>query len=263
MYIVSNNTKLKSSTQPVIGSWINSNSTILCELIASLGFDFLTLDAEHTAMNIKDAQLMYQAIKSGNRYCIPLVRLPDISESRIKRHLDAGAGGIIVPLVKSPSEVKKILKSVHYPPKGIRGVGYARSNLYGTQLSEQLNNQTTKPFVCIQIEHVDAVENIKQLLSFEDLDAIMIGPYDLSASLGIPGDFSNKIFLDTIKTIENEAVEHNIMLGTHIIKPDVKKATDAIDKGYNFLAYSLDITVVSQILSQDLKKIKNYYKNDA
>jgi 2-dehydro-3-deoxyglucarate aldolase len=211
-------------------------------------------------MGIADAQSMYQAIKSGNRRCIPLVRLPEINESRIKRHLDAGAGGIIVPSVKSPNDVKKILRSVNYPPKGTRGVGYARSNLYGTKLSEQLKKQVIRPYVCIQIEHVDAVKNIESLLSFEDLDAVMIGPYDLSASLGIPGNFSDGLFRDTIKTVESAVHKHDIRLGTHIVKPNVDEAIDAIDKGYNLIAYSLDITVVSQNLNQDLNEITAHLK---
>ena len=229
-----------------IGSWINSASPQVAELMSYLGFDFLTIDAEHSSVDTYQTQLLVQAIEAGSRKCSPLVRLPTKDSFIIKKYMDLGAAGIIAPLVMNAKEARNIVGSVKYPPVGSRGVGFARSNMYGVDIDNSLLNDNTKSFICIQVEHIDAVKNLNSILKVKGLDAVMIGPYDLSTSMGIPGDLNNKKLLKVQKKILRACQENKIFSGIHVVKPSIEEAVTRIEEGYQFVAFSLDITMISE-----------------
>ena len=131
------NIKKKITQQEIIiGSWVNTASPIVAELMASCGFDFLTVDLEHSAVDLPLTQQLFQAIKSGNKDCSPLVRLANHNYFEIKRYMDAGAAGVIAPLINTPEQAKEVVSAVKYPPHGARGVGFCRANKYGMRLQE-------------------------------------------------------------------------------------------------------------------------------
>lgn len=243
--------------ETVIGTWINTNSSVVAELLASIGFDFLTIDAEHAAVGISDVQAMCQAITAGNPDCTPLVRLPETNYETVKRHLDAGAGGVIAPLINTPEEAREVVEAAKYPPEGRRGVGFARSNAYGTDFDDSVPNDNDDILVCIQIEHQQAIEHIDEILSVDGVDAALFGPYDLSASLDVTGQFDHPKFESAIKTAETACRENNVVLGTHVVQPNVDEAIQCVEDGYRLLAYSLDITVLSEVFDRDLSDIRS------
>jgi len=159
-----------------IGSWINSGSTIIAEIMAEANFDFLVIDLEHSPTDVENSILLFQAIKAGNRNCFPMVRLQGNNYAENKRFLDAGAMGVIAPLIKTKEEVEEVIRSVKYPPLGERGVGYCRANGYGFSFDEYINNANENTFICIQIEHIQSVNNIDSLFSNNFIDAAFIGP---------------------------------------------------------------------------------------
>lgn len=242
--------------EPAIGTWINTNSSVVAELLASLGFDFLTIDAEHAAVGINEVQELCQAITAGNPDCSPLVRLPETNYETVKRHLDAGAIGIIAPLINTPEQAREVVEAAKYPPEGSRGVGFARSNMYGAEFESSVPQDNDEILVCIQIEHQQAIDNIDEILAVEGIDAALFGPYDLSASLGVTGQFSHPKFEQATETAEEACREHDVVLGTHIVQPDTDEALDCIENGYRLLAYSLDITVLSELYKKDLDVIR-------
>ncbi len=242
---------------PVIGTWLNTNSSVVAELLASLGFDFLTVDAEHAAIGITEAQTLYQAIAAGNSDCTPLVRLPETNYETVKRHLDAGAKGVIAPLINTPEQAREVVEAAKYPPEGERGVGFARSNTYGADFDTSVPYDNNEIVVCVQIEHRRAIKNIDEILTVDGIDAVLFGPYDLSASLDITGQFDHPKFREAIETAETACREHNVILGTHVVQPDVDEATQRIKEGYRLLAYSLDITVLSEVFGNDLDEIRS------
>ncbi len=252
----------KIQNEPTIGTWLNTNSPIVAELLSSVGFDFLTVDAEHAAVSISDAQALYQAIAAGNPDCAPLVRLPETNYETIKRHLDAGAKGIIAPLVNTPEQAREIVKAAKYPPEGQRGVGFARSNDYGSNFDAAVPRDNNEILVCVQIEHREAIENIDEILAVDGIDAALFGPYDLSASLDVTGQFNHPKFEQSIKTAEAACRKHDIVLGTHVVEPDVNEATQRIQEGYRLLAYSLDIRVLSEVFGNDLREIQAGYSGN-
>jgi len=239
----------------VIGSWINSASPIIAELMASAGFDFLTVDAEHSAVDVPQTQILLQAIKAGNQQCSPIVRLPSCEYSEVKRYMDAGAAGVIAPLVNTAEQATEIVSAVKYPPHGARGVGFCRANNYGMRLQEVVENDHLESFVCVQIEHINGVDNIGEILSVKGIDAVLIGPYDLSASMGITGQFDHPRMIEVQKKILHECKQHSKIPGIHVVQPDVEEAIKRFNEGYRLIAYSLDITMLLNSCINGLNQI--------
>ncbi|MFW5883269.1 MAG: HpcH/HpaI aldolase family protein, partial [Verrucomicrobiota bacterium] len=168
--------------ESVVGSWINSGSPIVAELMAACGFDFLCVDVEHSAVDLPQTQQLFQAVRSGNPDCDCLVRLHGVDYALVKRYLDAGARGVVAPLVRTRREAEQIVQAVKYPPQGLRGVGFCRANQYGLNLQAEFDRANAENLVAVQIEHIDAIRNIDAILSTPGVDAAFIGPYDLTAS---------------------------------------------------------------------------------
>lgn len=247
--------KLKTGST-VTGSWICTASPIVAELMASTGFDFLVVDAEHSAVDLAQTQVLFQAVRAGNPDCMPLVRLPGVSYAETKRYLDAGASGVIAPLVNTPEQARELIRAVKYPPEGMRGVGFCRANGYGKRLRESVASDNSETFVCVQIEHVDALKNIDSILAVPGIDAAMIGPYDLSASMGITGQFEHRDMVHAVTAIRDACRRHSVVPGIHVIQPDSAEALRRIGEGYRFLAYSLDITMLLNACARGLEEIR-------
>ena len=162
------------------------------------------------------------------------------SSIHLRRCLDLGADGVIVPNVKSYNEVKSIIDSCLYPPLGIRGVGFCKRNHYGLSLKESLVDTSYRPFIAVMCESVEFVQHIVQIASLQYLDAIFIGPYDLSASLGCPGDFNHPDYTNTLDYIKSSMSSFSIPLGIHVVHPDQSLLQQNIQAGYRLLAYSID-----------------------
>jgi 2-keto-3-deoxy-L-rhamnonate aldolase RhmA len=225
-----------------IGSWITLPSPSIAEIMAKSGFDWLAVDLEHSVINISQAEDLIRTIDlCGIK---PFVRLTSNDKNQIKRVMDSGAHGIIVPMINSLSDLEYSYKALKYPPSGNRGVGLARAQGYGRKFNQYLDWQSSKPLLIAQIEHIDAVENIEEIFSYEHLDAFIIGPYDLSGSLGSPGDFDNSDFINAISRIEEVSKNLDIPKGIHVIEPNIDEVNHRIQEGYKMIAYSLDIRML-------------------
>lgn len=240
-----------------IGSWVSSCSPVIAELMSICGFDFVTIDVEHAPVDIETTFNLLQGIKSGNPKCSSLVRVSGNSYSEIKRYVDAGADGIICPLVNTSKEAKELVEAIKYYPQGRRGVGYCRSNKYGIDLINSLNSSNDETFVCVQIEHVDAINNLEEILSVEGIDAAMIGPYDLSASMGLNGQLDHPKMEEAIQYNIDICKKNGVLAGIHEVDTDIKKVNNRIEQGYNFIAYSVDLKMISDLSQKALLRIKN------
>jgi 2-dehydro-3-deoxyglucarate aldolase len=174
----------------------------------------------------------------------PLVRLTSNDPNQIKRVMDAGAHGIVVPMVNSPAEAARAVSATHYAPKGTRGVGLARAQGYGVNFQDYLKWQNDGPVVIVQIEHMDAVAHLEEILNVPGVDGFMIGPYDLSCSMGIPGQFENAEFITTMNRIRETGKRLGCPAGLHIVEPDLQRLEQTICEGYTFIAYSVDIRML-------------------
>lgn len=243
-----------------IGSWITLGHPAIGEIMASSGFDWLTIDMEHSAITLHEAQQLIQVIELAG--CVPLVRVGDNDPIIIKRVMDAGAHGVIVPQVNSQAEALAAVQAVKYPPHGTRGVGLARAQGYGMEFERYKEWNEQESIVIVQIENIQAVNNLEAILAVEGVDGFIVGPYDLSASLGIPGQFDHPAFLKAMEKIGVFVQQAtNLSPGFHVVAPDLKLLNDKIAEGYRFVAYSLDSLFLAETCSRDLKKIPGHTIN--
>ena len=242
--------------KPVIGTWLNSGSQIVGELMAASGFDFVCVDAEHSAVGLPQTQQIFQAIRSGNQDCAAMVRLHGVDYSFVKQYLDAGARGIIAPLIRTRAEAELLVQASKYPPLGLRGVGFCRANDYGMRLAEEFETANDEILIGVQIEHIEAVNNIEDILGVEGIDAVFIGPYDLSASMGITGKFEHSDYKLAEEQIIRACQKYQIIPGIHIVSPNPNEVVKRYHEGYRLLAYSLDITMLTTACQNGLSEIK-------
>jgi 2-dehydro-3-deoxyglucarate aldolase len=208
------------------------------------------------------SQILFQAIRSGNPSCAPFVRLTGNVYADTKRYVDAGAIGVIAPFINTREQAKELIRSVKYPPLGMRGVGFCRANNYGLQLKKSVETANDQTFVCVQIEHVEALDNIDDILGVNGIDAVMIGPYDLSASMGITAQFDHPKMTAAIKAVLDACHKRSVIPGIHVVQPETDEAIARIREGYRFIAYSLDITMLLNACVQGLGKIHNYLQKE-
>ena len=244
-----------------IGSWITIGSSTIAEILSNAGYDWLVVDLEHTTISLDQAGELIRTISLSG---VPsLVRLTNNDANQIKRVMDAGAEGIIVPMVNNEGDAIKAVAATRYPPLGVRGVGLARAQRYGAAFKEYLSWQEDKgsgPVVVVQIEHIDAVENLEKILNVDGVDAFIIGPYDLSCSMGIPGEFNNPKFKEIMNVIIKVGNKLNAISGLHAVEPDIDKLNDAINTGYKFIAYSVDIRMLDVAARNGLNEYRRIKK---
>jgi 2-dehydro-3-deoxyglucarate aldolase len=220
-----------------IGSWLQIPHTSIAEILGQSGYDWVAVDLEHGSIGIHQLPDLFRALELGNT--LPLARLAQGSPKDCKQVLDAGAGGVIIPMVENANDLALIRDACRWPPAGNRGVGFSRANLFGRNF-ESYSKEAQEPFIVAMIESTLAVDNLEEILLVKGLDAILIGPYDLSASIGIVGQFDNPKFKEVIKKIRSLCNAANIPCGVHVVKPSQKELQQKINEGDRFLAYSVD-----------------------
>ncbi|MHA2281168.1 MAG: HpcH/HpaI aldolase family protein [Promethearchaeota archaeon] len=239
-----------------IGSWITLGHPSIAEIMARCGFDWLTIDMEHSAITLSQAQELIRVIELND--CIPLVRVGKNDPNIIKRVMDAGAYGVIVPQVNTPTDAKNAVDAVKYPPLGTRGVGLARAQGYGFDFESYKEWTNTESVVIVQIEHMKAVDNLREILKIQGVDGFIIGPYDLSGSIGVPGQFDHPKIDEALKKVIEISKELKVTAGYHVVPPKSEMIFDKINEGYKFLAFSLDTLFLGGICRNGLSNIRKY-----
>jgi len=187
------------SGQTLFAPLLTLDSPAVAELMTEAGFDWLFIDAEHSTLDTAKMQALLQA--AGSTPCV--IRLVSGDDVPIKKALDIGAAGIIVPQVNSADHARRIVQAAKYAPVGQRGLGIARAHRYGLKVREYMQTANDDTAVIVQAEHRDAVANIDAIVRVEGVDGVLIGPYDLSASLGLPGAVDHpdvRAAIDRVKT---------------------------------------------------------------
>ena len=245
--------KIKKS-KALVGGWITMGDPVVSEIMAQAGFEWLAVDMEHSALTLEQVQNQVRIIELSG---VPsLVRVGENNPNLIKRVMDTGTQGVIVPMVNSRAEAIRAVQSVHYPARGIRGVGLARAQKYGFGFSQYRDWLKQKSVVIVQIEHIRAVENIDEILQVGGIDAFIVGPFDLSGSLGFPGEFDHPRVVQALKVVMNASKRFNIPAGFHVIPPDTDLLLNKVRQGYKFLAFSLDILLLGTICRNSLAQVK-------
>lgn len=239
----------------LLGSWITLNNPSIAEVMADAGFDWLCIDLEHSVTDYFETQQLIIAIQSKGKKAF--VRVGENNVRIIKRVLDAGADGIIVPSVNSKEEAVKAINSLKYPPVGKRGVGLARAQGYGFDFENYRDNISKEVKLIVQIEHINAIEELEEILGLDGIDGSFIGPYDLSGSLGKPGEYDDPEVKRAIQRYEEIASRYDKLVGFHVVPPQHNLVTEKIAKGYNFIAFSFDAHFLGTIIRTEITQIKN------
>lgn len=237
------------------GTWVSFTDPCLTELLGGSGFDFLLMDPEHSPMNIETIQLNIMATKGSDT--VPIIRMAWNDPVLIKFVLDAGAGGVLAPMVCSADEARRAVAACKYPPAGIRGFGPRRPSNYSRIAAEEYIKRANEDLVIlVQIEHIKGVENIKEILAVPGLCGIFIGANDLSGSMGLLGQPGHPKVVNAIDTILAEAKKAGIPAGLCLPAPE--EAQDWVNRGVQFMTLSEDmefLTKGSQDILENVKKI--------
>jgi 2-dehydro-3-deoxyglucarate aldolase len=221
-----------------LGSWMQIDSPSVAEIMGAAGYDWVAVDLEHGQFSLAGLPNIFRALSLGNT--LPFARLARGGEKEIKQALDAGAKGLIIPKVASAEMMENCMAWAFYPPKGTRGVGYSRANLFGKRFDQYANSHGNGIFMVAQIESMAGVDHLPKILAVQGLDAIIIGPYDLSGSMGMTAEFDRPEFKAALKRIQKSCREAKKACGIHVVLPDEKDLADKITQGYQFIAYGID-----------------------
>lgn len=240
-----------ASGEPSVGSWLSLASPFSAEYMAHVGFDWLVVDTEHSPVGFEHTVHCFQAICTTNT--IPMARVAWNDPMLIKRLLDAGSMGIVVPMVNSLEESERAVKSMKYPPEGYRSIGGGRCSVYGSDYVAKANEETA---VIVQIEHIEAVRKAREILSVKGVDACFIGPNDLAGSMGLPPDLrgTHPDHAAAIMEVLKTAKEAGVAAGIHCA--NAEDANMRIEQGFKFIAISSDAGFVRAAASAAFKALK-------
>lgn len=245
-----------AANELTIGSWITLGHPAIAEIMASAGFDWLVLDTEHSVLELSEVQMLIQVLDSQR--CPAIVRLTSNHPDQIKRVMDAGATGVMVPMVNKASDAEAAVQAVYYPPRGRRGVGLARAQGYGARFQQYRRWMDDNAVIIAMIEHIDAVNAIDSILSVPGIDAYIIGPYDLSGSMGRPGELDYPEVQSAIEHVREAGRRLRKAGGIHVVEPDLDRLRQSIDAGFTFLGYGLDIRILDTLCRSHMQHIKAF-----
>lgn len=224
--------------RPAFGAWIMTGSPVVAELLAGEGFDWIAVDLEHTATTIREFRDIALALKGSGVDLF--ARLPACDEVWAKHTLDNGATGIIVPLVNTPEDAARAVRVAKFPPEGVRGAAFSRASDFGRNFENYYHAHNDSVTVVVMLEHIEAVENADAILATPGVDAVMIGPYDLSASMGLAGRLDHPEVRQAQQRILEACRRQGVAPGLHVVRSEPEKVADSVAAGYRFIACGLD-----------------------
>ena len=226
----------------LFAGWVSYAHPSITETMARAGFDFIAIDMEHSTITVEQAQRIIAACQGEGTLCMP--RPVSHSNDWIKPLLESGADGLIVQMVNTPAELEGLLSNVKYPPKGRRSFGVNRAQGYGFDFDSYVETWNETSSFIIQIESIEAVENINELLAFEDVDGVMLGPYDISGSLGVPGQTSHPDVIKASKKVIAACEKVGKSCGTQVADATMENVQQLFELGYTYAILGSDLFVL-------------------
>ncbi len=252
--------RLKNSFQNrklLFGGWISYDHPSIAETFALTDFDFISIDMEHAPISLSSAQSIISISQGYNIPCLP--RPVSHSNDILKPLLDSGADGLILQMIENKEQVKVISDFLKYPPIGKRTYGVNRAQAFGLKFDEYIKNWNEESIFIAQIESKEGINNIEEITSHPQVDGVMIGPYDLSGSYGVPGDTENNLVTDAASKVIEACKKNGKSCGTQISNPNLENINDSLKKGYTFIIMGSDLFALTS-WSKDMKSIMNQFK---
>jgi 4-hydroxy-2-oxoheptanedioate aldolase len=229
--------RLRTSREPSFGTWISTSSLVAVDALKGLGFDWFMIDTEHAAVNPETVAAMVGILGSGGP--APLVRVGDVDQYLVKQALDAGAQGILVPLVSTEAQARAAVAFAKYPPEGVRGIASSAATRYGTELGSYLRRANADTIVGVQIETRDALENLEAIAGVDGVDLLFVGPQDLTLNLGLVDDRKNPKVRDAMRRVIEACDRHGKVPGTLVVDAEEKRT--AVELGFRFVSLASDV----------------------
>jgi 2-dehydro-3-deoxyglucarate aldolase/4-hydroxy-2-oxoheptanedioate aldolase len=229
------------------------NTTGLPRIIAQAGAEFAIFDMEHTGWSIETVRMLVAVSRSTD--LLPLVRIPAVEYHFVARVLDMGAAGIMAPMVESVEQARRLVQSAKYPPVGRRGTafGVAHDDYSGGDIVEKIHSANRETLLIAQIETAAGVEHVEEIAAVEGIDVLWIGQFDLSTSLGIPGQFNHPRFQEAQAMVLDACRRHNKTPG--IMGVSVADCRGMLDQGFRMVAYSGDLWIYQTALREGLAEL--------
>ena len=247
--------KLKAG-EVCIGTVVTMNDPVAAELLSDIGFDWLWFDLEHTSMSLETLQTMLQATNGSG--VTTLVRVPGFDELIVKRVLDLGPDGIIFPLVSTKEEAETAVKFCKYPPRGIRGAGFARAQQYGKNLLESIRTGDERTAVILFVESIEGVNNIHEIARVKDVDAILTGALDMSGSMDIGWNTFHPDVEAAMQAVAAGCKKANVPSGIMCMAPQGKMgARQRIEEGFQMIVMGIDLDFLRRKAEETLTAIKS------
>jgi len=246
MKLAGNLKKKLARGEPVFGGWISLAHPSIGEIFGGAGFDWVAVETEHTCIDNSEVLPLLMAIQGAG--AVAMVRLAGIDPLQAKAVLDGGAGGVLVPMVNSRTDAEACVRMVKYPPRGERGVGLARAQGYGAEFDAYIAKANDETLVMAQIEDKRGVQAVEEILAVDGIDGVYIGPYDLSMSMGLPGQLDHPEVQKAMERVRKAALQAGKTAGIHLLHArqasgEVKKH---LDLGYRFIALGSDLVILSE-----------------
>ncbi|AEN04543.1 HpcH/HpaI aldolase/citrate lyase family protein [Halolamina sp.] len=221
-----------------IGSWVSLGSPAAAEIVGALEFDFVVVDTEHTPLSIESVEDLVRAVDASGQ-TDTVVRVPENDETEIKRALDLGAAGVMAPQVETEAEAEELVAATRYPPEGIRGIAGSRANGYGKDIGPYFEAANDEVAVLPQVETATGLTNVAEVAAVDGVDALFVGPADLSADLGCFGEYDAPEFVNAVDRVLDAGDHAGIPVGTLATSPDQISMWD--EWGMDFLIAGTDI----------------------
>jgi 4-hydroxy-2-oxoheptanedioate aldolase len=243
----------------VLGTFVGTDSVDLVEILGISGFDFVILDMEHAPGTPQS--IMGQVRAAEGKGMSVLARLPNIGRTTVLRALDTGVSGILAPQVNDAAAAQAFVDASLYPPLGCRGFAGTRATGYGSAASipDYLAEANSDLLRAMQCETEQAVRNIDAVAGLDHIDMIFVGPYDLSLSLGVPGDLFHPKMIESVDAVLAVCKKRKKLTGTYVSTPE--EAKRRLEQGFTFLAYSMDTLIFSAAAKNIVNAVRSLTGN--
>jgi 2-dehydro-3-deoxyglucarate aldolase len=230
------------SRERLFAGWVSYAHPSITETFARAGFDFIAIDMEHSTISIEQGQRIIAACQSEGVPCLP--RPVSHSNDYIKPLLESGADGMLIQMVNTPEELSALIGHIKYPPVGKRSYGVSRAQAYGFDFDKYITEWNENSSFIIQVESIEAVNNIDKLVAFPQVDAVMVGPYDISGSLGVPGQTTHPLVVEASKKVIAACERAGISCGTQVADANPASVQALFDMGYTYAILGSDLFVL-------------------
>jgi 2-keto-3-deoxy-L-rhamnonate aldolase RhmA len=227
-----------------LGTWLQISNATAAEVLANAGFDWIAIDIEHTDIDVSSLTQLLRGMYG--RGVAPIARVTRNDTLEIRRALDVGSAGVLVPFVNTADEARRAVAAAKYPPLGVRGFSFSRANDWGVNFDTEARSANESTSVIVMIESREGVEQIEEIVAVPGVDAVFIGPYDLSGSYGVPGQTQDPRVREACNRVIAAAVAANKSVGLLLVRPTLAAAQRAVTDGYNLLCIGIDTVFLDQ-----------------